>query len=159
MFFDVLLCIFDILFAILLLNQSIYYFVFLFLLHFFHVYPFLLQLFFPVFQPVYKIQNNFPLLYHIFSFVHLSNLLVNAIARDADLTKAQAGKALDATVNAISEALKQGDKITIVGFGTFSVGERAARVGKNPQTGERLEIKASKVPKFKAGKLLKDSVN
>ena len=85
--------------------------------------------------------------------------LVNAIAKDADLTKAQAGKALDATVNAISEALKQGDKITIVGFGTFSVGDRAARVGKNPQTGERLEIKASKVPKFKAGKLLKDSVN
>ena len=85
--------------------------------------------------------------------------LVNAIAREADLTKAQAGKALDATVKAISEALKQGDKITIVGFGTFSVGERAARVGKNPQTGERLEIKASKVPKFKAGKLLKDSVN
>ncbi len=63
--------------------------------------------------------------------------LVNAIARDADLTKAQAGKALDATVNAISEALKQGDKITIVGFGTFSVGERAARVGKEPQTGGR----------------------
>ena len=85
--------------------------------------------------------------------------LVNAIAKEADLTKAQAGKALDATVKAISEALKQGDKITIVGFGTFSVGERAARVGKNPQTGERLEIKASKVPKFKAGKLLKDSVN
>ena len=85
--------------------------------------------------------------------------LVNAIAREADLTKAQAGKALDATVNAISEALKQGDKITSVGFGTFSVGERAARVGKNPQTGERLEIKASKVPKFKAGKLPKDSVN
>ena len=85
--------------------------------------------------------------------------LVNAIAKDADLTKAQAGKALDATVKAISEALKKGDKITIVGFGTLSVGERAARVGKNPQTGERLEIKASKVPKFKAGKLLKDSVN
>lgn len=85
--------------------------------------------------------------------------LVNAIAKEADLTKVQAGKALDATVKAISGALKQGDKITIVGFGTFSVGERAARVGKNPQTGERLEIKASKVPKFKAGKLLKDSVN
>ncbi len=73
-------------------------------------------------------------------------------------TKTDAGKALDATIASITEALKSGDTVTLVGFGTFNVKERAARTGRNPQTGAALEIKASKVPSFKAGKGLKDSV-
>jgi len=74
------------------------------------------------------------------------------------LSKTDAGKALDATITSITEALKSGDTVTLVGFGTFNVKERAARTGRNPQTGAALEIKASKVPSFKAGKGLKDSV-
>ncbi|MCW8038094.1 MULTISPECIES: HU family DNA-binding protein [Acinetobacter] len=84
--------------------------------------------------------------------------LIDAIAEKGGLSKADAGKALDATIAAVTDALKAGDTVTLVGFGTFSVKERAARTGRNPQTGATLEIKASKVPSFKAGKGLKDSV-
>ncbi len=80
------------------------------------------------------------------------------LQRKGGLSKTDAGKALDATIASITEALKSGDTVTLVGFGTFNVKERAARTGRNPQTGATLEIKASKVPSFKAGKGLKDSV-
>ncbi len=85
--------------------------------------------------------------------------LVDAIADSADISKAAAGRALDGFVAAVTEALKSGDQVTLVGFGTFSVRERAARQGRNPQTGETIEIKASNNPAFKAGKALKDAVN
>jgi len=85
--------------------------------------------------------------------------LVNAIAEKAELTKADAEKALKAFSDTVTEALKAGDKVALVGFGTFSVGDRAARTGKNPQTGAEIQIPAAKVPKFKAGKALKDAVN
>ncbi len=80
------------------------------------------------------------------------------LQRKGGCLKPDAGKALDATIASITEALKAGDTVTLVGFGTFNVKERAARTGRNPQTGATLEIKASKVPSFKAGKGLKDSV-
>lgn len=85
--------------------------------------------------------------------------LIDAIAIEADLSKAAAGRALDAAVAAVQQALKKGDTVTLVGFGTFYLGERAARNGRNPQTGETIKIKSAKVPKFRAGKALKDSVN
>ena len=85
--------------------------------------------------------------------------LIDAVAASADLPKAAAGRALDAVINAITDALKEGDTVSLVGFGTFSVKERAARTGRNPQTGEPIEIAAAKIPSFKAGKGLKDSVN
>jgi len=85
--------------------------------------------------------------------------LVNAIAEESGLTKADAGRALDATLSSVTNALKGGDSISLIGFGTFAVKERSARTGRNPQTGETIQIKASKIPSFKAGKTLKDSVN
>lgn len=85
--------------------------------------------------------------------------LIDRIAEAANLTKADAGRALDATVGAVTEALKSGDAVTLVGFGTFAVKERAARTGRNPQTGKEIQIAASKTPAFKAGKSLKDAVN
>ncbi len=85
--------------------------------------------------------------------------LVSAIAQNAELSKTAADKALSATIKAISKALAEGDKVQLTGFGTFEVRERAARTGKNPRTGEAIEIAASKVPAFKAGRALKDSVN
>ncbi len=85
--------------------------------------------------------------------------LVEAIAKQADLSKTSAGKALDAAIVAIKQALKSKDTVTLVGFGTFYVGERAARMGRNPRTGKGIKIKAAKVPKFRAGKGLKDAVN
>lgn len=85
--------------------------------------------------------------------------LINAIVEESGLTKADAGRALDATISSVSSALKSGDSISLIGFGTFSVKERSARTGRNPQTGETIQIKASKIPSFKAGKTLKDSVN
>ncbi len=85
--------------------------------------------------------------------------LVNKISAEAGLKKADAEKALVATLEGIRSALADGNKVTIVGFGTFSVGERAARKGLNPRTKEPIEIPASKVVKFKPGKALKDSVN
>lgn len=84
--------------------------------------------------------------------------LVNAMAEKAGLSKGDAEKALKAFTDAITDALKAGEKVALVGFGTFSVGERAARTGQNPQTGEKINIPAAKSPKFKAGKALKDSV-
>ncbi|MCG6933009.1 MAG: HU family DNA-binding protein [Gallionella sp.] len=85
--------------------------------------------------------------------------LVDAIAKSADLSKASAARALDATVDSIKKALKKGDTVSLVGFGTFKVGKRAARNGRNPRTGATIKIKAAKVPKFSAGKGLKDAVN
>jgi DNA-binding protein HU-beta len=85
--------------------------------------------------------------------------LVSSIAEEAGLSKASAARALDATTDAITSALKNGDKVTLVGFGTFSVKERAARTGRNPQTGATMQIKASKAPHFKVGKSLKEAVN
>ncbi|MDZ4200941.1 MAG: HU family DNA-binding protein [Gallionella sp.] len=85
--------------------------------------------------------------------------LVDAIATSADMSKAAAARALDATVEAIKKALKKGDTVSLVGFGTFKVGKRAARTGRNPRTGAAIKIKAAKVPKFTAGKGLKDAVN
>ena len=85
--------------------------------------------------------------------------LIDAIATQGGLSKAQAGQALDATIGAISDALKAGETVTLVGFGTFSVKERAARSGRNPKTGETIKIAATKVTGFKAGKGLKDAVS
>ncbi len=84
--------------------------------------------------------------------------LVNAIAAKTGLSKKDSDAALAATVEAITEALKAGDKVALIGFGTFEVRERAARSGKNPATGETIEIAACKAPAFKAGKALKDAV-
>jgi DNA-binding protein HU-beta len=85
--------------------------------------------------------------------------LVDHIAESADLSKADAGRALDALVDAVKTTLKKNGTVTLVGFGTFSVGKRAARTGRNPQTGAAIKIKAAKVPKFKPGKGLKDAIN
>jgi DNA-binding protein HU-beta len=85
--------------------------------------------------------------------------LIDAIARHADISKAAAGRALDATVNSITGSLKKGDIVTLVGFGSFYVGKRTERQGRNPQTGDAIRIGAAKVPKFRAGKALKDAVN
>ena len=85
--------------------------------------------------------------------------LIDQIAASADISKAAAGRALDAAVEAIKSALKNGDTVNLIGFGTFYVGERAARTGRNPRTGKTLEIKAAKSPKFRAGKGLKDACN
>jgi len=85
--------------------------------------------------------------------------LVSAIAKEADITKEMAHRVLDATLKSIESALKAGEQVSLVGFGSFLVRERAARLGRNPKTGEPMQISASKSPVFKAGKLLKDSVN
>ena len=85
--------------------------------------------------------------------------LIERIAASAEISKAAAGRALDATITAVKASLKKGGSVSLVGFGTFYVGKRAARVGRNPQTGATLKIKAAKVPKFRAGKGLKDAVN
>ena len=84
--------------------------------------------------------------------------LIDFIAQDADLSKADAGRALDAMTDSITKALKKGDTVSLIGFGTFSVKERAARTGRNPATGETIKIKASKTPSFKAGKGFKDAI-
>jgi len=85
--------------------------------------------------------------------------LIDAVAKSADLSKASAGRAIDATVAAITAALKSGDTVTLVGFGTFKVSKRAAREGRNPRTGVKLKIAARKAPAFTAGKGLKEAVN
>ena len=85
--------------------------------------------------------------------------LVQFIAENAELTKADAGRALDAIVEGITKGLKEEGKVTLVGFGTFTAKERAAREGRNPQTGETVKIPARVVPGFKAGNKLKDSLN
>ena len=84
--------------------------------------------------------------------------LIETIAKQADLSKASAGRALDAALNSIRGALKKGQTVSLVGFGTFSVGKRAARTGRNPRTGAEIKIKAAKVARFRAGKALKDAV-
>jgi len=85
--------------------------------------------------------------------------LIEAVAKSADISKAAAGRALEGTVTAIKSSLRKGGMVTLVGFGTFYVGKRAARSGRNPRTGAIIKIKAAKVPKFRAGKALKDAVN
>src|SRR6476661_2684070 len=85
--------------------------------------------------------------------------LIDAIAQSADISKAAAGRALDGAVTAIKSSLKKGQMVTLVGFGTFYIGNRSARTGRNPRTGAAIKIKAARVPKFRAGKELKDSVN
>ncbi len=85
--------------------------------------------------------------------------LIEKVMETAELTKAQAARAVDAVFDSITDALRDGQTINLVGFGTFSVGERAARSGRNPRTGETIDIAASRNPRFKAGKGLKDAVN
>ena len=85
--------------------------------------------------------------------------LVVAVAEQADISKKDAEKVLKAFVDVVTEEMKKGEKVQLVGFGTFEVSERAAREGRNPQTGKAMKIEACKAPKFKAGKALKDAVN
>jgi DNA-binding protein HU-beta len=85
--------------------------------------------------------------------------LIDQIAQAAEISKSAAERAVDAMVSAVKSSLKKGNMVTLVGFGTFYVGKRAARVGRNPRTGAELKIKAARVPKFRAGKALKDAVN
>ncbi|MBV0932187.1 HU family DNA-binding protein [Marinobacterium weihaiense] len=85
--------------------------------------------------------------------------LIDAIAAAADIPKAAAGRALDATLESVTEALQRGESVALVGFGTFATKERAARTGRNPQTGNPIEIAAATLPTFKPGKALKDAVN
>jgi DNA-binding protein HU-beta len=84
--------------------------------------------------------------------------LIDSVSANSGLSKADAQRALDATIESISQALKKGDSVSLVGFGTFSVKTRAARTGRNPATGETIKIKASKTPSFKAGKGFKDAI-
>ena len=86
-------------------------------------------------------------------------VLVAAVAEQADISKKDAEKVLKAFVDVVTEEMKKGEKVQLVGFGTFEVSERAAREGRNPQTGKTMKIEACKAPKFKAGKALKDAVN
>ncbi|MBD2813517.1 DNA-binding protein HU-beta [Xenorhabdus sp. Flor] len=85
--------------------------------------------------------------------------LIDKIAADVNISKAAAGRVVDAFISSVSGALKDGDDVVLVGFGTFTVRERAARTGRNPQTGKEIKIAAAKVPAFRAGKGLKDAVN
>lgn len=85
--------------------------------------------------------------------------LIEKVAASADIPKAVAGRALDAVLETVTQALKEGDSVVLVGFGTFAVKERAARTGRNPQTGAEIQIAAATVPSFKPGKALKDAVN
>jgi DNA-binding protein HU-beta len=84
--------------------------------------------------------------------------LIEKMAKDADVSKAAAGKALDSFIDGVKKSLKKGDKVTLVGFGTFSVSKRGARKGRNPRTGETIKIKASKAPKFTSGKAFKEAI-
>jgi DNA-binding protein HU-beta len=85
--------------------------------------------------------------------------LIEHISRSADISKAAATRALDSLIGAVKMTLKKNGSVTLVGFGTFTVGKRAARTGRNPRTGDAIKIKAAKVPKFRPGKALKDAVN
>lgn len=85
--------------------------------------------------------------------------LVDKIAQSADMSKASAGRVLDAFIEAVGDTLESGDQVALVGFGTFSVRTRAARTGRNPKTGEEIQIEEAKVPAFKAGKALKEACN
>ena len=85
--------------------------------------------------------------------------LIEHIAKNADISKAAATRALESTIDAVKTTLKKGDSVSLVGFGTFTVGKREARTGRNPRSGAEIKIKAAKVPKFRAGKALKDALN
>lgn len=85
--------------------------------------------------------------------------MIDAIAEGADISKAAAGRALDAVIDAVTDTLKKGETVNLIGFGTFEVRDRKARTGRNPQTGATIQIAAAKSPAFKAGKALKDAVN
>lgn len=85
--------------------------------------------------------------------------LIEHIAKHADISKAAATRALEATISAVKSTLKKNQDVSLVGFGTFTVGKRAARIGRNPRTGDSIKIKAAKVPKFRPGKALKDALN
>ena len=85
--------------------------------------------------------------------------MIDAIAEGADISKAAAGRALDAVIDTVTNTLKSGDSVSLIGFGTFEVRDRKARTGRNPQTGATIQIAAAKSPAFKAGKALKDAVN
>jgi DNA-binding protein HU-beta len=85
--------------------------------------------------------------------------MIEAVAKTADISKAAAGRAVEAMITSVRVALKKGQMVTIVGFGTFYVGKRVARAGRNPRTGAAIKIKAAKVPKFRSGKALKDALN
>jgi DNA-binding protein HU-beta len=85
--------------------------------------------------------------------------LIEHIAKNADISKAAAGRALDALMSGVKSTLRKGGSVTLVGFGTFAVAKRAARTGRNPRTGEAIKIKAAKLPKFRPGKALKDALN
>ena len=85
--------------------------------------------------------------------------MIDEIAQAAEISKSAAERAIDALVGAVKSSLKKGDDVTLVGFGTFYASQRAARTGRNPRTGEALQIAASRVPKFRAGKALKDAIN
>lgn len=85
--------------------------------------------------------------------------LIEHIAKHADISKAAAGRALDALMSGVKATLKKGGSVTLVGFGTFAVSKRAARAGRNPRTGEAIKIKAAKLPKFRPGKALRDALN
>ncbi|AMS33742.1 MAG: HU family DNA-binding protein [Betaproteobacteria bacterium] len=85
--------------------------------------------------------------------------MIETVSNTADISKAAAGRAVEAMIGAVRTSLKKGQMVTIVGFGTFYVGKRAARSGRNPRTGAAIKIKAAKVPKFRAGKALKDALN
>ncbi len=87
------------------------------------------------------------------------NEMIEHIAKQADLSKAAAGRALEAMLGGIKTTLKKGGTVSLVGFGSFAVGKRAARTGRNPRTGEAIKIKAAKLPKFRPGKALKDGIN
>jgi DNA-binding protein HU-beta len=96
----------------------------------------------------------------IFSGVGMNKTeLIDHIAQQADISKAAAGRALDAVIGGVKGTLKKGGSVTLVGFGTFAVGKRTARTGRNPRTGAAIKIKAAKVPKFRPGKALKDALN
>ena len=96
-----------------------------------------------------------------FSYEALVNKteLIEHIAKNADISKAAATRALESTIGAVRTTLKKGGSVSLVGFGTFAVGKRAARTGRNPRTGEAIKIKAAKIPKFRPGKALKDALN
>ncbi|MBC7624505.1 MAG: HU family DNA-binding protein [Aeromicrobium sp.] len=85
--------------------------------------------------------------------------MIETVSKSADISKAAAGRAVEAMIGAVRTSLKKGQMVTLVGFGTFYVGKRAARAGRNPRTGVAIKIKAAKVPKFRAGKALKDALN
>lgn len=99
------------------------------------------------------------LIYYWRQFIMNKTELIQAVSEQAALSKKDAGVAVDAVFNSILESLKSGDKVQLIGFGNFEIRERAARKGRNPQTGEEIEIAASKVPAFKPGKALKDAVS